>query len=100
MCWPHLCLCRPFCNFERCLDSNPESCRNKPASASNLATHLPPTIFFCADPISPLSDTWRVGEAILEDCFEDLWNRLSEEAQYSGNAIAQVPYSIAKNVIV
>jgi hypothetical protein len=26
--WPLLCLCRPFCIFERCLDSNPESCSN------------------------------------------------------------------------
>jgi hypothetical protein len=31
MCWPLLCLCRPFCIFERCLDSNPESCRSKQA---------------------------------------------------------------------
>jgi hypothetical protein len=28
VCWPLLCLCRPFCIFERCLDSNPESCRS------------------------------------------------------------------------
>ncbi len=28
-CWPHLWLCRPFCIFERCLDSNTESCRSK-----------------------------------------------------------------------
>jgi hypothetical protein len=27
--WPILCLCRTFCIFERCLDSNPESCRSK-----------------------------------------------------------------------
>jgi hypothetical protein len=26
-----LCLCRPFCIFERCLDWNPESCRSKQA---------------------------------------------------------------------
>jgi hypothetical protein len=25
------CLCRPFCIFERCLDSNPECCRSKQA---------------------------------------------------------------------
>ncbi len=25
MCWPILCLCRPFCTFQRCLDSNLES---------------------------------------------------------------------------
>ncbi len=49
VCWPLLCLCCPFCIFERCLDSNPESCRSKQAlptyshsSPSNLATHLPP----------------------------------------------------------
>jgi hypothetical protein len=29
VCWPLLCLCRPFCIFERCLDLNPESCRSK-----------------------------------------------------------------------
>jgi hypothetical protein len=28
VCWPLFCLCRPFCFFERCLDSNPESCRS------------------------------------------------------------------------
>ncbi len=31
MCWLLLCLSRPFCIFERCLDSNPESCRSKQA---------------------------------------------------------------------
>ncbi len=41
MCWPLHCLCRPFCNFERCLDSKPESCRSKHGCATNLATHLP-----------------------------------------------------------
>jgi hypothetical protein len=29
VCWPLLCLCRPFCIFVICLDSNPESCRSK-----------------------------------------------------------------------
>ncbi len=29
--WPLLCLCRPFCIFERCLDSIPVSCRSKQA---------------------------------------------------------------------
>ncbi len=28
-CLPLLCLCRSFCICERCLDSNPESCRSK-----------------------------------------------------------------------
>ncbi len=59
VCWPLLCLCRPFGTLERCLDSNPESCRSKQATnlvqtpkhrhpspfiaihLSNLATHLP-----------------------------------------------------------
>ncbi len=31
MFWPLLFLCRPFCIFERCLDSNPESCHSKQA---------------------------------------------------------------------
>ncbi len=31
VCWPLLCLCRPFCIFERCLYSNPESCHSKQA---------------------------------------------------------------------
>ncbi len=42
VCWPLLCLCRPFCRFE------PESCRRKQAryqlshpSPTNLATHFP-----------------------------------------------------------
>jgi hypothetical protein len=29
VCWPLLCICCPFCIFERCLDSNSESCRSK-----------------------------------------------------------------------
>ncbi|MFN9910241.1 MAG: hypothetical protein ACK56F_29705, partial [bacterium] len=29
VCRPLLCLCRPFMNFEGCLDSNPEYCRSK-----------------------------------------------------------------------
>ncbi len=40
VCWPLLCLCRPFCICERCLDSNPESCRRKQARYQ-LATYLP-----------------------------------------------------------
>ena len=32
VCWPLLCLCRPFCIFDLCLDSNPDSCHNKQAS--------------------------------------------------------------------
>jgi hypothetical protein len=58
VCWPLLCLCRPFCIFEKCLDSNPETCSSRQAryklshpspyqlsrpSPFNLATHLPPT---------------------------------------------------------
>ncbi len=44
ICWPLLCLCRPFCVFERCLDSNPTSCRLAAVAsrrATNLATQLP-----------------------------------------------------------
>ncbi len=46
----------PFCIFERCLDSNPESCRSKQARyqlshpSPSLATHLP-----LQPPISHLS---------------------------------------------
>ncbi len=43
VCRPLLCLCRPFCIFERCLDSNPEKCR------SNVATH---------PSINPLQRLW------------------------------------------
>jgi hypothetical protein len=44
--WPLLCLCRPFCIVERCLDSNPESCCSKLVRcllsnpSLNFATHL------------------------------------------------------------
>jgi hypothetical protein len=31
VCWPLLCLCRPFCFFERCLYSHPESSLSKQA---------------------------------------------------------------------
>ncbi len=41
MCWPLLCSCTPFCIFERCLDSNPESAAVASRRAINLATHLP-----------------------------------------------------------
>jgi hypothetical protein len=47
VCWLLLCLCRQFRIFERCLDSNSESCRSKQAryqlshpSLPYLATHL------------------------------------------------------------
>ncbi len=53
-CRPLLCLCRPFCIFERYLDSNPERCRSNQARyqlshpspyithpSPYLATHLP-----------------------------------------------------------
>ncbi len=51
MCWPLLCLCRAFCIFERCLDSNPETCRSKqrryqlrhPSFTLNIFTSLDPT---------------------------------------------------------
>ncbi len=31
VCWPFLCLYRPFCIYGSCLVSNPESCRSKQA---------------------------------------------------------------------
>ncbi len=41
VCWPLLCICRQFCIFQRCLDSNTESCRAVASRrATNLATHL------------------------------------------------------------
>jgi hypothetical protein len=43
MCWPLLCLCRPFCIFERCLDSNPESCRSKQVRYE--LSHAPISLF-------------------------------------------------------
>jgi hypothetical protein len=41
VCWPCHCLCRTFCIFERCLDSNPESCHSKQACYHQLS-HLRP----------------------------------------------------------
>ncbi len=48
VCWPLLCLCRPFCILERCL----EWIRIQRAAlairrATNLITHLPPIIYSC-----------------------------------------------------
>ncbi len=45
LCWPLLCLCPPFYIFERCLDSNPESCprnqaRYQLSHPPNLAIHF------------------------------------------------------------
>jgi len=46
VCWPLLCFCLPFRIFERCLDSNSESCCTKQAlyqlshPSPYLATHL------------------------------------------------------------
>ncbi len=50
VCWPLLCLCRPFCIFERCLDSDPESCRSKQARCQHShplpqISHPSPTNF-------------------------------------------------------
>jgi hypothetical protein len=33
-------VCRPFCIFERCLDSNPESCRSKQGCYSETGFHI------------------------------------------------------------
>jgi hypothetical protein len=35
-----VCLRRLFCNVERCLDSNPESCRSKQVRYTNLVAEL------------------------------------------------------------
>ncbi len=44
VCCALLCLCRPFCIFERCLDSNPERCRSK--KARYQLSHPSPFEFF------------------------------------------------------
>ncbi len=51
MCLPLLCLFRPLCIFERCLDSIPESCRSK--QARNQLSHPSPLL---SNP-SPYVDT-------------------------------------------
>ncbi len=33
-------VCRPFCIFERCLDSNQESCRSKQGCYSETGFHI------------------------------------------------------------
>jgi hypothetical protein len=43
VCWPLLCLCRPFCIFERYVDKNPESYRSKQARYQ----HRHPSLYFC-----------------------------------------------------
>ncbi len=59
VCWPLLCLCRPFFFFERCLDSNPGSCRSKQVRyqlghpSHSLATHFLPGT-------GPASILWRI----------------------------------------
>jgi hypothetical protein len=42
VCWPLLFLCRPFCIFARCLDSNPENCRR--TQTRYQLSHLSPRI--------------------------------------------------------
>ncbi len=71
--WPLLCLCRPFCMFERCRDSNPESCRSK--QARYQLSHPSPlqTLSQCAKTVEiystrggvhcEKSDTWVVQSA-------------------------------------
>ncbi len=41
--WPLLCLWRPFCIFEKCLDSNPERCRSKQVRYQ-LSSHPSPLL--------------------------------------------------------
>ncbi len=47
---PLLCLCRAFCVFEICLDSNPESCRSKQARYQLSHSSLTLNIFTSLDP--------------------------------------------------
>ncbi len=62
VCWPCplLCLCRPFCIFERCLDSNLESCRNKQARYQLELSHPSPSHLFL-----PEAQHQSIGNAIL-----------------------------------
>ncbi len=50
VCWSLLFFCRPFSIFERCLDSNPESCLRK--QARDQLSHLSPPLSH-PSPISP-----------------------------------------------
>ncbi len=45
-CGPLLCLCRPFCIFERGLDSNPESCHSKQAGYGTIIQEPPISLSF------------------------------------------------------
>jgi hypothetical protein len=40
MCWPLHSLCRPFCIFERCLHSNPDTCSGSKAVTSDQSPAL------------------------------------------------------------
>jgi hypothetical protein len=40
MCWPLHSLCRPFCIFERCLHSNPDTCSVSKAVTSDQSPAL------------------------------------------------------------
>jgi hypothetical protein len=53
VCWQLLCICRSFCIFERCLDSNPESCRSKQArhQLSNPSPGMVPVFIGCGSQI-------------------------------------------------
>jgi hypothetical protein len=56
VCWPLLCLCRPFCIFVRCLDSNPESCHSEQVryQLSHPSPYLPPISMYPMRYTSPL----------------------------------------------
>jgi hypothetical protein len=60
VCWPLLCLCRPFCIFKTCLDSNPESCRSKQARFPSLVSRTPAIIH----------DSWKKPEDLVLDSLE------------------------------
>ncbi len=51
--WPLLCLCRPFFNFERCLDLNPESHAPISQCASLFSRNLSLSLIILYPPPSP-----------------------------------------------
>jgi hypothetical protein len=65
VCWPLLCLCRPFGILERCLDSSPDSCRTNStysASTGSISVHTltgSQSIIRMSLQIRRLSRLWR-----------------------------------------
>jgi hypothetical protein len=71
VCWPLLCLCRPKCIFESCLDSNPESCRSKQARYQLI--YLSPKLFVCPTMQTYFFNTQYVGFNL---CVDKLWSQM------------------------